>query len=422
MISTPAERRQLMQLERGALEALQLAKLKTLVAEIKSSPFFAQKLSGISAPLTSLGQLRELPFTTKDELIPTASEPLLPRHHTAALGEYVRFHQTSGTRGRPLPVLDTAADWQWWIECWQYVLDAAEVTGADRALLAFSFGPFIGFWSAFDALVERGALVIPGGGLSSRARLDLIARTQPNVLLCTPSYSLRLAEVGLEAGIRLGDLGVKKIIVAGEPGGSVPATRSRIEATWNATVIDHAGATEIGAWGFGDAAGSGLYGLESEFLFELLRPTDNQPAAPGELAQLVITSLGRRGCPVLRYRTGDLVRAEYPSSGDCRFVHFPGGVLGRADEMLVVRGVNVYPSAIEQIVHGFPEVIAYRLTIRKRGELDELLLEVEDRMQRPERIASELELRLGLHVEVTLAPPMSLPRSEGKRQTLVDAR
>ncbi len=422
MISTLAERRRLMQLERAALETLQLAKLNALVAEVKASPFYAAKLAGIRSSISSLDQLRELPFTTKDELIPNASEPLLPRHHTAPLGEYARFHQTSGTRGRPLPVLDTASDWQWWIECWQFVLDAAEVQSSDRALLAFSFGPFVGFWSAFDAFVARGSLVIPGGGLSSRARLDLIARTQPNVLLCTPSYSLRLAEVGLEAGIRLGDLGVKKIIVAGEPGGSVPATRSRIEATWNATVIDHAGATEIGAWGFGDAVGSGLYGLESEFIFELLRPTDNQPAAPGELAQLVITSLGRRGCPVLRYRTGDLVRAEYPTTGNCRFVHFPGGVLGRADEMLVVRGVNVFPSAIEQIVHGFPEVIAYRLTVRKRGELDELLLEVEDRMQRPERIATELELRLGLHVEVGLVPPMSLPRSEGKRQSLIDAR
>jgi phenylacetate-CoA ligase len=422
MISTPIERRRLMQLDRSALEALQLAKLNALLAEIKSSPFYAQKLSGRTAPLGSLAELADLPFTTKDELTPIAAEPLLPRHHTLPLDQFVRFHQTSGTRGRPLPVLDTAADWQWWIECWQYVLDAAEVTSTDRALLAFSFGPFIGFWSAFDALAARGTLVIPGGGLSSRARLDLIARTQPTVLLCTPSYSLRLAEVALEAGIRLGELGVQKIIVAGESGGSLPATRSRIEATWNATVIDHAGATEIGAWGFGDAIGSGLFGLESEFIFELLRSTDNQPAAPGELAQLVITSLGRRGCPVLRFRTGDLVRAEYPTTGDCRFVHFPGGVLGRTDEMLVVRGVNVFPSAIEQIVHGFPEVVAYRLTVRKRGELDELLLEVEDHLQTPQRIATELELRLGLHVEVALSPPISLPRSEGKRQALVDAR
>ncbi|MEM1304683.1 MAG: phenylacetate--CoA ligase family protein, partial [Planctomycetota bacterium] len=331
-------------------------------------------------------------------------------------------------RGRPMPVLDTPDDWAWWVGCWQYVLDAADVTGADRALLAFSFGPFVGFWSAFDALVSRGVLAIPAGGMSTVARVDLIERSRATLLLCTPSYALHLAEAAAARGIRLADLPVTRIVVAGEPGGSVPATRERIESAWGARVIDHSGATEVGAWSYGETDGSGLRVIESEFLPEFYdvetgEPlNDEDPNSNGRLAHLVLTTLGRYGAPVIRYRTGDLVRPRWDSPNEVRFVRLDGGVLGRADDMMIVRGVNVYPSAIEQILHGFPEVVEYRLTARKRGEMDELVIEVEDQLQAPERIANELVLRLGLKVEVRLATAMSLPRAEHKSARFVDLR
>lgn len=416
------ERGRLAALGRNDLANYQLERLGEMLARVvPANPLYREKFQGQIPQLASLDELSTLPFTTKEEL---AGDALgLPGPNaTFAPEAYVRYHQTSGTRGRPLGVYDTADDWQWWVATWQYVLDVAEITNADRAMLAFSFGPFIGFWSAFDALVARGALVVPGGGMSSMARLDLMQRLRPTALFCTPTYALHLAEVGAEQGIATRELGVEKIVVAGEPGGSVGAIRQRMEEAWDAVVIDHAGASEIGPWGVGDREGRGLHVIESEFLAEFLSVESGEPAGEGELAHLVLTSLGRTGAPVIRYRTGDLVRPVWPSEGPVRFVHLQGGVLGRADDMMVIRGVNIFPTAIEQILRSFPEVVEYRMTARKQGAMDRLTIEVEDRLQEPGRIAEELQRRLGLKVEVRLAAMMSLPRFEGKGKRFVDER
>lgn len=417
------ERRRLESLDRAALEQVQLQRLNQLLAQIlPSNEFYARKFSGRSLPLTSLEQLGELPPTTKEQLVIGNASGVVPANRTWPLECYVRYHQTSGTHGRPMPVYDTADDWRWWIDCWQFVLDAADATTADRAMLAFSFGPFIGFWSAHDALVARGALVIPGGGMNSRARLDLIERTAPTILLCTPTYALHLIEVAEECGFDLAGSSVTRIIVAGEPGGSILGVRERIETAWNARVVDHAGASEVGPWGYADAARRGIHILESEFIAEFVSVETGQPAADGELSHLLLTSLGRAGLPIIRYRTGDLVRPRWSEAGANRFVLLDGGVLGRADQMMIIRGVNIFPSAVEEIVRSFPEVVEYRMTARKRGAMDELLVEVEDRLSAPERIAEEMYLRLGLKIEVELAPPASLPRFEGKGRRFVDER
>jgi phenylacetate-CoA ligase len=372
--------------------------------------------------LENISQLQTLPFTSKEDLQPAADAEPFAANRTYPIGQYVRYHQTSGTRGRPLVVLDTAEDWRWWIEAWNYVLDSAEVTAADRAMLAFSFGPFVGFWSAFDALVARGALVLPGGGLSSLARLEMIKATAATTLFCTPTYALRLAEVAAEHRIDLSTFDVGKIIVAGEPGGSVESTRSRIEAAWGARVFDHGGATEIGPWGFADADSRGLHVNEAHFIAEFLSVATGHAAAEGELSHLILTTLGRAGAPVIRYRTGDLVRPTWPTDGPCRFVLLEGGILGRADDMMIIRGVNVFPSAIEQILLSFPEVVEYRLTARKNGAMDELVVEVEDYLQQPERIARDLQLRIGLKIDVHCVDSMSLPRFEAKGRRFIDQR
>lgn len=417
------DRRQLEQLDRAAIEAHQLKRLNTLLQAIRpANKLYNCKLSAMPERLESLEQFREFPFTTKDELLPEGEPPLVPRNLTYPLERYVRFHQTSGTRGRPLPVYDTADDWQWWIDCWQFVLDAADITATDRAMLAFSFGPFIGFWTAFDALVARGVLAAPGGGLSSLARIDLMERLQTTALFCTPTYALHLAEVAQENQIALAHLPVEKIVVAGEPGGSLPAVRERIETTWGARLVDHAGASEIGAWGYGDCEHRGLHVLETDFLAEFINVETGEPSKAGELSHLVLTTLGRQGAPLLRYRTGDLVRPIWDCDGDSKFVLLLGGVLGRSDDMMVIRGVNIYPSSIEQILRSFPEVVEYRLTAKKRGEMDAVQIEVEDRMEQPERIAAELQKRLGLAIDVHLLPAMTLPRFEGKGQRFVDER
>jgi phenylacetate-CoA ligase len=215
---------------------------------------------------------------------------------------------------------------------------------------------------------------------------------------------------------------VDKVIVAGEPGGSVPTTRERIEAAWGARVVDHGGATEVGPWGFADDSDRGLHVNEAHFLPEFVSVASGQPASEGELSHLILTTLGRTGAPVIRYRTGDLVRPSWNSGGQNNFVLLAGGILGRADDMMIVRGMNVYPTAVEQILHSFPEVVEYRLTARKQGTMDELLVEVEDHLNQPARIAEELQLRLGLKFEVRSVPPLALPRFEGKGRRFVDER
>jgi phenylacetate-CoA ligase len=418
-----ADRRRLEQLPREELRRHQLARLNELLKEARShNRFYAEKLASVSLPLESLDQLAALPFTFKEELSTAKHDGEYAANLTYPLERYVRYHHTSGTRGRPLPVLDTADDWQWWLECWQFVLDAAEAGAEDRALLAFSFGPFIGFWSAHDAAVARGTLVIPSGGMSTLSRVEMLRRTRATILFSTPSYALRLAEVAHENHIDPASLEVRRIIVAGEPGGSVPALRRRIETTWNARLIDHAGASEIGPWGYGDKDGRGLFVLESEFIAEFRSLATGERAADGEEAELVLTSLGRFGSPVVRYRTGDIVRPRWGQVDGNGFVLLEGGVLGRADDMLIVRGVNVFPSAVEQILRSFPEVVEYRVTVAKQGTLDALLVEIEDRLNDPARIARELKLRIGLKAEVRTAPLGSLPRFEGKGKRFHDQR
>ncbi|MCA9100908.1 MAG: phenylacetate--CoA ligase family protein [Planctomycetales bacterium] len=422
-IETESDRRRLEALGAAALERLQLSRLNTMLdAVLPANAFLGERLAGLKRPVESIDALADVPFTFKADLLEAHQGHDRAHFLTYPPERYVRFHQTSGSKGRPLPVYDTADDWQWWANCWQYTLDAANITTADRALAAFSFGPFIGYWSAWDALAARGTMVIPGGGASSKARLDLIARTGTTALFCTPSYALHLADVAEHEQIDVADSTVRAIVVAGEPGGSLPAVRERIESAWNAVVYDHAGASEVGAWGFPDVERRGVHVIESEFIPEFLSVETGRPADEGELAELVLTNLGRYGSPVVRYRTGDLVRPSWRGGGANRFVLLDGGVLGRTDDMMIIRGVNVYPTAVEQILRSFPEVVEYRMTALKEAEMDQLAIEVEDRLDAPQRVADELRLRLGLRIGVTCVPVGSLPRFEGKGRRFVDSR
>ena len=415
------ERRSYEVLDRTAIQASQLKRLNQLLDSIlPENQFYAEKL-GSQLKLDDLSALSNLPFTTKAELAPTDSDSDFARNLTYDVDRYVRFHRTSGTSGRPMGVLDTATDWQWWIDTWQYVLDAASITANDRVFMAFSFGPFIGFWSAHEAVTSRAALAIPGGGLSSEARLDLILRSNATALFCTPTYALRLAEVAAQNGVNIADSAVTRIVVAGEPGGSIPSVRGRIENAWNAIVIDHAGASEVGPWGYPNADRTGLHICEAEFIAEFVDPETGQAANGANPSELVLTTLGRTGCPVIRYRTGDLVQPVYPDSGN-RFVMLQGGVLGRSDDMLVIRGVNVFPSGIEGILRELPSVIEFRLIAQRDGEMDSLLIEVEDQNDDSDAIAGLLESRLGLRIDVACVELNSLPRFEAKGRRFVDQR
>jgi phenylacetate-CoA ligase len=414
---------------RPALDALKLERLRGLLQTIlPHNRFYAEKLArvGDATAIAALDELAGWPFTSKEELVAAAAEGT-PANLTWPVDRYVRYHQTSGTHGRPLPVFDTAADWQWWMECWREILARGGVGPGDRVLVASSFGPYAGFWSGFEGARAAGAMAIPSGGLSTRGRLELARSLRATVLVATPSYALHLAEVAAAEKLDPQRLGVRLVIVAGEPGGSLLAVRGRLAALWAAEVLDHAGATEVGPWGVGDLRGPGLDVLEPWFHPEFLSTATGAAAGPGELAELVLTTLGRAGAPVIRYRTGDLVRPLWPTdaeiaAGGCPWVRLDGGILGRVDDMLVIRGVNIFPGAIDDIVRGFPEVVEYRVIVRSRDSLDELAVEIEDRLAMPERVAREFQVRLGLRVDVRAVPPGSLPRFEGKARRIVDER
>jgi phenylacetate-CoA ligase len=243
-------------------------------------------------------------------------------------------------------------------------------------------------------------------------------------LCCTPSYALHLAEIAQKEKIDLRQSAVRRIVVAGEPGGSIPGTKARIEQAWNAQVFDHAGATEVGAYGFTCAAQNGMHLNEGEFLVEVINPQTLEPADEGEL---ILTNLGRLGSPVIRYRTGDRVRLNrQPCECGRTFVRVDGGIIGRIDQMLIVRGVNIFPSAIEAIVRAIPQVVEFAVELSTVESMDELEIKVEVADANPQTIvqalAREMYARLGLRARVTLAPPQTLPRFELKATRIIDRR
>ena len=411
------------------LAAHQVSRLRVLLRELlAANPFYESKLRGVgltdARQLHSLEDLKALPFTCKSQLVEDQEiHPPFGTNMTFPLDRYTHLHQTSGTMGKPLRWLDTSESWDWWARCWAAVFFAAGVTAADRIFFAFSFGPFIGFWAAWAGAEKIGALAISGGSQDSYQRLKTVIELQATVLCCTPSYALHLAEVAGKENIDLRKSAVRKIIVAGEPGGSIPETKARIEEAWSANLFDHTGGTEIGAHGMTCQGQCGVHLNEGEFLIEVINPSTLKSADEGEL---VLTNLGRIGSPVLRYRTGDHVRMNRNVCKCGRtFARMEGGIIGRIDQMLIVRGVNIFPSSLESIVRSFPCVQEFRVIVEKVNAMDELQIIVEVAGENPadvvKAIGREAAHRLGLRVGVELAA-QPLPRFEMKASRVTDKR
>ena len=411
---------------RKALEALQIEKLCSMLEQIYGrNRFYTDKLdaAGIHPDsIQTLDDLRRLPLTEKSELVQAQSDALpFGSNTTFEESAYSRFHQTSGTTGTPLRVLDTPESWDWWGRCWGHVLAGAGLTENDRMFVPFSFGPFIGFWAAVEGAQKINALMIPGGGRDSLQRLHLMKELGATAMCCTPTYALRLAEVAQESGFDLSEIPLRTLIHAGEPGANVPATKVRIESVWNAKCYDHAGASEIGAHSFEcEIQPNGTHVTESEFIVEVLNPETLEPVPAGEQGELIITNLGRIGYPVIRYRSGDLVVLNQQKCTCGRsFARFEGGVIGRADDMVVVRGVNIFPSAVENLVRQCESVEEFRITVTTDREMGNLAIELElSKNTNPESarktVDQAIQNELSLRPEITLVPSGSLPRFEMK--------
>ena len=416
--------------DREALAKHQIARMQTLLKEtLASNAFYGKKLreAGIkdARDFQSLEDITRLPFTRKQELVDDQeAHPPFGSNLAYSMERYIRIHQTSGTMGKPMRWLDTRESWDWWARCWGAVYRAAGVNESDRIFFAFSFGPFIGFWSAWAGAEKLGALAISGGAQDSYQRLHNLMELGATALCCTPSYALHLVEIAQKENVDLRKSGVKRIIVAGEPGGSIPGTKARIEGAWGAELFDHTGATELGAHGFTCGAKSGVHLNEGEFFVEVIDPQTGKPADEGEL---ILTNLDRIGSPNIRYRTGDQARL-IRSTCECgrTFVRMDGGIIGRIDQMLIVRGVNIFPSAIEAIVRSYPEVTEFAIDVYSVEAMDELAIKAEITGENPQAvidaIARDASHRLGLRIPVSLAPTGSLPRFELKARRLTDRR
>ena len=414
------------------LADIRAAQLERLGAGIESmlqgNRFYQARLHRVS----TWDDFGRLPLTTKDEI--TADQhahPPFGTNLTFPIDRYRRLHQTSGTSGTtPLRWLDTPESWDWWVRIWaDHIYRSAGVQAHDRVFFAFSFGPFIGFWSAFSGAERLGALVIPGGAMTTEQRLRTMLEVHATVLCSTPTYAIRMAEAARAAGIDLAASDIRITVHAGEPGASVPATRDLIERSFGARCFDHTGMTELGPTGVSCDARDGVHLIESEFVLEVRDDggaVHTLPETGTITGELVATNLGRWGSPLIRYRTGDRVEVTRAAC-ECGspFAKMVGGIRGRVDDMFTVRGVNLYPSQVEDLVRRHTAIGEFCIEIGRVRGMEEVTILCECQGDDGEAVATQLavdlRLALGARIECRQVPVGSLPRSELKSRRLIRA-
>lgn len=422
---------------RETLRRLQEERLRQQVVHAYTrSAFYRRKLDGAGVrpeDIKTLEDLARLPFTTKDELKQDQAEhPLWGTLLAVPFEECLRVHMTSATTGRPLAFLDTREDWYGFYRSYARSLWAFGVRPSDMVMAAFSYGPWIGYWSGFYAAQELGCLVFPAGGLSTDQRLDALLTYPITVLGCTPSYALFLAEQARKKNLDLArQTRIRITWHTGEPGASIPATKARIEAAFGARAFDLPGLTEIAAWGFECDAQAGLVHVHEDYCYPEVLDEHDRPVRPGERGELVLTSLYRKAMPLLRYRTRDLVQlADRPCPCGRTLVALEGGVLARLDDMKKVRGIIVYPRRIEEIVRAHAGVDEFEIVFRRVEGLDDLLVRVDpapglsaaERAGLAAALAEALRVGLGIRVSVELTAPGALPRWDHKARRVRDER
>ncbi len=415
--------------DRAEIQSHQLKSLQKMIVEIDGkNSFWTKRFSDSKvnpSEIRSWDNFQKIPILDKKKLVEDqSSHGPYGTNLTYSIDDYSRLHQTSGTSGNPLCWLDTPASWDWFMNCWEQIYSLVGLKPEDRIVFPFSFGPFIGFWAAFEGSQKLGNLSLPGGGMSSLARINLILNHQATFVCCTPTYALRLLEVAENSGINLRESSVRGLIVAGEPGGNIPAVRERIESGWGARLFDHWGLTEIGALGIEceESPGS-LTILESECIAEIVNPETLLPVEKGVMGELIITNLGRWGSPLIRYRTGDLVVAETePCPAGRKYLRLAGGILSRTDDMFMIRGNNVYPSSIEAALREFNEIVEFQVVVETVQSMAHLKIQIEPKPLLSKEETENLVHSVGIHIkdrfnfqaEISAVPPETLPRFELK--------
>lgn len=428
-------------LSREELRALQYVKLKRLCEWAWERSVFHRRRWEAARfhpdHLKSVDDIRRIPFMTREDWMEAQMEaPPFGTLTTVDRDLAIRYHMTSGTTGRTaLRVLDSTKDWEWIAEMWAYGLWGFGLRPRDVVLFAFSYGTFIGFWGAHYACEKIGCLVLPSGSATTEGRVRTIVDMGVTTVCSTPTYALRMWQAASEMGIDLArDSKVEKVIVSGEPAGSIPAVKRQLEAAWGAKVGDTAGMTEIGTIMIFECARQpgGTHIIEDNFIEETIEHDGDGFVPYGERSERVVTSFGRGFIPLIRYRTKDLVvKIPHTACGCGRTGDiYQGGIQGRWDDMKLIRGTNVYPRAVESIVRECTAVDEFQILLTHEGLQDEITVLVEMKPGREDhwptlqgRLVKDLpEAHEGLRFNVTLAEPNSLPRFELKARRLVDKR
>jgi phenylacetate-CoA ligase len=425
-------------LDRDRLNRLKLDKFKRIVDwAYRRSPFYRDLYDrhGFDPrDVDSLDDVRRVPRVEKSMLQEAQSQGPEPYGSLLALplDQISEFRQTSGTTGRPVYQADSWADWEWWSECWSHILWSQGYRPADRVFLPFGYNIFVAFWAGHYAAEKIGCEVVPGGVLDTASRVLKIEELKPTAMMGTPTYILNMAEIArAKLGLDPAGSSIRKITCAGEPGALIPGTKQRLEQAWGAKVFDHAGATEIGAWGYEcDHQPGGLHVNEAFFLVEIEDPVSGEPVTePKRPGKMVITALDRLAQPCVRFDSKDLIQwADQPCPCGRTYRLAQGGVLGRADDLTKVKGVLLAPAAVEDVVRSFPECAGeFQIEVRRQGDAESISLkvELEDAVASDEflpRLKQALRLKTNLGFAVEAYRIGALPRYEVKARRFKDLR
>jgi len=348
------------------------------------------------------------------------------------LEEVSTFRQTSGTTGQPVYQPDTWQDWEWWSECWSFILWAQGYRPSDRVFLPFGYNIFVAFWAGHYAAEKLGCEVVPGGVLDTQSRILKIQELKATAMMATPTYVLNMADVAKnKMGIDPAALSINKITCAGEPGAGIPSTKKRIQEAWDAKVFDHSGATEIGAWSYEcRKQPCGMHVNEAMFLVEIEDPVTGEIIEePGRKGKMVITALDRIAQPCIRFDSKDIIEWDSESCSCGRtFRLIRGGVLGRADDITKVKGVLISPAAIEEVVRSITGLgDEFEVIVDKQGDADRIKLKVEllpevVRGSVETILKDQLRLKTNLGYQIEFYDYGTLPRYEVKAKRFKDLR
>ena len=422
------------------LQRLQLEKFKKIFQWAYDRSRFHRQLydaAGITPQdIQSFEDIRQVPKVEKAMMQNIQRKEPFPYGDALCvpLEEVSEFRQTSGTTGQPVYQPDTWEDWEWWAECWSYILWSQGYRTHDRVFIPFGYNVFVAFWAGHYAAEKIGCEVVPGGVLDTQARILKIQELQATALMGTPTYILGMADTARnKMGIEPSELGIQKITCAGEPGASIPSTKQRMENAWNAKVYDHAGATEIGAWSYEcQAQSGGMHVNEACFLVEIEDiDTGEIIEVPDRQGKMVITALDRMAQPCIRFDAKDVIMwAPEPCPCGRTFRLIKGGVLGRADDITKVKGVLLAPSAIEEVVRAIKGLgDEYEVIVDKLGDIDRIKLKVELMPGQDKHLKTietdlkdQLRLKTNLGYKLEFHAHGTLPRYEVKARRFKDLR